>query len=127
MPTLSFPAALLHGKCPQCRKGDMFKYPLRTRLFQFNRMNETCPHCGVRLEPEPGFYQGAMYVGYAITIACIVIVSAILYLAGHPSEWVYIGTVIGFMILLIPVNYRYSRILYLHFFGGIRFDPRYSQ
>lgn len=127
MPTLSFPAALLHGKCPQCRTGDMFKYPLHTRLFQFNRMNETCPHCGVRLEPEPGFYQGAMYVGYAITIACIGIVSAILYLAGHPNEWVYIGTVIGVMILLIPVNYRYSRILYLHFFGGIRFDPRCSQ
>jgi hypothetical protein len=90
-------------------------------------MNETCPHCEVRLEPEPGFYQGAMYVGYGITIACIIIISTILYLSGHPSDRVYIGTVIGVMILLIPFNYRYSRILYLYFFGGIQFDSRYEQ
>lgn len=128
MPTLSYPAALLQGKCPRCRKGNIFTYSVAERPLQFNKMNMTCPHCEVRLEPEPGFYQGAMYVGYAITIACIVAVSFVLYfLAGHPSEWVYIGTVIGIMILLIPFNYRYSRVLYLHFFGGIKFDSRFSQ
>ena len=127
MPTLSYPAALLHGKCPRCRKGEIFKYPVSNHLFQFNKMNETCPHCEMRLEPEPGFYQGAMYVGYGITIACIIVISLILYLAGHPGDGVYIGTVIGAMILLIPFNYRYSRILYLYFFEGITFDSRYSQ
>jgi hypothetical protein len=90
-------------------------------------MNETCAHCEVRLEPEPGFYQGAMYVGYGITMFFIILISIILYLAGHPSEWVYTGTVIAVMILLIPLNYRYSRILYLYLFGGIGFDPRYTQ
>ena len=128
MPTPSYPAALLQGKCPRCRKGNMFTYSVAEYPLQFNRMNETCPHCQVRLEPEPGFYQGAMYVGYAITIACMVVVSFVLYFfAGHPSDWVYIGTVIGVMILLVPFNYRYSRILYLHFFGGIKFDQQYSQ
>lgn len=127
MPALSYPAALLQGKCPRCRKGNIFTYTLGGKLFQFNKMNKTCPHCEVRLEPEPGFYQGAMYVGYGITIAVIMIISAILYFSGHPSDRVYISTVIGVMILLIPLNYRYSRILYLYFFGGIRFDPRYEQ
>lgn len=127
MPAHSYPAALLHGKCPRCRQGDIFKFPVLKHLGQFNKMNEKCPHCDVRLEPEPGFYQGAMYVGYAITMACIIVVSIVLYLAGHPSEWVYIGSVIGLMILIIPWNYRYSRILYLHFFGGIRFDSKYAQ
>jgi hypothetical protein len=46
---------------------------------------------------------------------------------GDPSEWVYIGTVIGIMILLAPLNYRYSRILYLHLFGGIKYDPALSK
>ena len=90
-------------------------------------MNETCPHCEVRLEPEPGFYQGAMYVGYGITVMCILVVSFVLYFAGHPPAWVYTTTVIGVMILLIPFNYRYSRILYLYFFGGIGFDSSYGQ
>jgi uncharacterized protein (DUF983 family) len=127
MPALRYPAALLRGKCPRCRRGDIFTYRLRDKLFQFNKMNETCPHCEVRLEPEPGFYQGAMYVGYGITMIFIILISAILYMAGHPSEWVYIGSVIAVMILLIPLNYRYSRIIYLYLLGGIRFDPRYTQ
>ena len=127
MPALSYPAALLQGKCPRCRMGDIFEYPIRAKLSRFNKMNQECPHCHVRLEPEPGFYQGAMFVGYAITVACIVVISGILYFSGHPSDRVYIGTVIGVMILLIPFNYRYSRILYLYFFGGIHFDSRYNQ
>jgi hypothetical protein len=90
-------------------------------------MNEICPHCGVRLEPEPGFYQGAMFVGYAFTVAVIMAISAILYFSGHPPARVYIWTVIGVMVLLIPINYRYSRIVYLYLFGGIRFDSQYEQ
>ena len=85
-------------------------------------MNEHCPVCHVHLQPEPGFYQGAMYVSYAFTIAFIVMVSLILYVAGNPSEWVYIGIIIGIMTLLAPLNYRYSRIIYLYLFGGIKFD-----
>lgn len=86
-------------------------------------MNEICPRCGVRLQPEPGFYQGAMYVGYAFTIAAMLLISMLLYLLGDPSEWVYIGTVIGVAILFAPLNYRYSRIVYLYSFGGIKYDP----
>lgn len=127
MPTVSYPAALLQGKCPRCRQGDIFTYPLTEYFFRFNKVNETCLHCEVRLEPEPGFYQGAMYIGYGFTVFLIILISTILYFAGHPSEWVYTGTVIAVMVLLIPINYRYSRILYLHFFGGIRFDSRYTQ
>lgn len=128
MPPLSYPAALLQGKCPRCRKGDIFAYPINKRFFQFNKMNDICPYCGVRLEPEPGFYQGAMYVGYGFTMIIVILVSLFLYyFGGHPSEWVYIGAVIAIMILLIPLNYRYSRILYLYFFGGINFDSQYSQ
>lgn len=121
----SFPAALLHGKCPRCRTGNMFAYPAYN-LAKFNVMNASCPHCGLRLEPEPGFYQGAMYVGYAFTIFFLIVISALLYIASNPSEWVYIGVFIGFMILFAPLNYRYSRILFLHFFGGIKYDPRLS-
>ena len=126
MPDRNVAGALLRGKCPRCRQGDMFAFPA-TNLTKFNKMNDTCPYCGVRLEPEPGFYQGAMYVGYAFTIAVIVLVGLLLYLLGDPSEWVYIGVVIGLMFLLVPLNYRYSRIVYLYAFGGIKYDPSWSK
>ncbi len=124
MQTKSYTAALLHGKCPRCREGSIFTYPVK-KIAQFNTMNERCPHCNVRLEPEPGFYQGAMYVGYGITIICLLFVSLILYVLVDPtSEWTYIISIIVFMFCIAPLNYRYSRILYLHFFGGIKFDPQ---
>ena len=122
----SYISALLHGKCPRCREGNIFKYPA-TKISKFNVMNETCPCCGVGLEPEPGFYQGAMFVSYAFAVAVIVIVGLLLYFLGDPSEWVYIGIVIAVMFLLSPLNYRYSRILYLTFFGGLKYNPGLSQ
>ena len=118
--------ALIKGTCPRCREGQMFTYPL-TKLSKFNKMNEHCPHCGVRLEPEPGFYQGAMYVGYGFTIAAILTISLALYLVADPPDIVYIVTVIGVMVLLAPLNYRYSRIVYLYAFGGIKYDPSWSK
>jgi hypothetical protein len=104
----------------------MFKYPA-ANLLRFNDMNAECPCCSIRLQPEPGFYQGAMYVSYGFTVIIIGMISAILYfLAGHPSESVYIVSVITVMVLLVPLNYRYSRILFLFLFGGIKYDPRQS-
>jgi len=112
---------LLQGKCPRCHKGDIFTFPI-TSIIRFSTMNTACPVCGVRFEPEPGFYQGAMFVGYAISVVCIVILSLLLFFLGNPGQWVYIGVISFFMLLLAPFNYRYSRILYLHFFGGIHYD-----
>ena len=126
MQARNYQTALLLGECPRCRVGDIVTYPV-TRLAKFNTMNNTCPHCGVRLEPEPGFYQGAMYVGYGFTIAVLILISGILYLLGDPNEWVYVGTTIAVMLLLAPVNYRYSRIFYLYMFGGIKYNPQLSQ
>lgn len=124
---MSLVDALLKGNCPRCRTGKMFAHPA-TNLLHFNEMNGSCPHCGVRLEPEPGFYQGAMYVSYGITLLCMLVVSAVVYLTvNDPSEWVYISANIGTMILLVPWNYRYSRIIYLYAFGGIKFDPTQSK
>jgi hypothetical protein len=103
----------------------MFVHPALS--WRFNQMHEFCPHCGVRLEPEPGFYQGAMYVGYGFTVACIVIVGVILYyLLDNPSPWLSSGVVGAIMLVLVPWNYRYSRVVYLYLFGGIHFDPKFS-
>ncbi len=122
----SYGEALLYGRCPRCREGAIFTYPI-SRISKFNIMNEACPHCRVRLEPEPGFYQGAMYVGYAFTVAVLVILGVTIYAAGDPSEWVYVGVIVSVMVLLAPLNYRYSRIFYLLLFGGIKYNPQLSQ
>jgi uncharacterized protein (DUF983 family) len=115
-------SALLHAKCPQCRKGDMFTYPFRV-VSKFMVMNKTCPYCQVMLEPEPGFYQGAMYVGYGLTVVVTAAVGLFLYAIGVASAWTPVILVIVIMIGLAPLNYRYSRVLYLYMFGGIKYTP----
>jgi len=126
MQAKNYQTALLLGKCPRCHRGEIFTHPI-SRISKFNVMNKSCPHCGVLLEPEPGFYQGAMYVGYGFTIAVLVIIGGLLYLLGNPPDWVYITMTIGVMVLIAPLNYRYSRIVYLYLFGGIKFNPQLSQ
>ncbi|NBP70791.1 MAG: DUF983 domain-containing protein [Cytophagia bacterium] len=120
---VSLVSALLHAKCPKCREGDMFVYPL-THLVKFNAMHKACPVCDERLEPEPGFYQGAMYVGYALSVAVTAFVFILVFLLDIQSMWLPVIIVGAIMVLLIPVNYRYSRVFYLYMFGGIHYRPK---
>ena len=83
-------------------------------------MHHECPHCGVRLEPEPGFYQGAMYVSYGFTVGLLTILAILFYQFTDMGEWLMIGIIIGILFLLAPLNYRYSRNDYLYLFGGLK-------
>lgn len=123
MATKTSLGAFLRGKCPHCRKGDIFSYSV-FKLNRYYAMHEYCPCCGTRLVPEPGFYQGAMYVSYGFTVATLAAVSLILHATGNPSELTYILSIIGCAVLLAPLNYRYSRIAYLYLFGGITYAPQ---
>lgn len=118
--------AVVKCKCPRCRQGDVYPHGAYN-LLRFFKMNDRCQQCDVRLEPEPGFYQGAMYVSYAFSVAGLVVVGILLYYTLNPSQWVYISSIIGVMFLLAPLNFRYSRILYLYLFGGIEYKPSISR
>lgn len=54
---------MFRHKCAECHEGDMFP----TGAFSFNRpfeMHQRCPKCDANMEPEPGFYYGAMFMSY---------------------------------------------------------------
>ena len=125
MPGRSRSAAIAAGKCPRCRQGDMFPYSLYN-LTRFTVMHKYCPVCGLQYEREPGFFFGAMYISYAFSVAIFVAVGVALSVLGdYPLYYYLIGVTIT-IILLFPIMFRYSRILFLHFFGGVDFDARYS-
>ncbi len=119
--------AVLEGKCPRCRVGYMFPYgPFNIK--KMGQSNEVCSHCGLKYEREPGFFYGAMYVSYAVSVAILLVTTFVLYfLFDDPSLTAYILTVGVIAILLYPLNFRYSRILFLHVFGGIDYDPQYEK
>jgi uncharacterized protein (DUF983 family) len=113
------PNAVWQGKCPRCRQGDIFKYPL-SRISKFSEMNANCPECDAPFIPEPGFYYGALFVSYAFNVALMVMVSVILYFFVSPPEWVYGVSLVIASFLFIPISFRYSRILFLYWFGGLQ-------
>jgi uncharacterized protein (DUF983 family) len=114
--------AVIEAKCPRCRKGNMFAYN-SWMPSRFTKMNQDCPHCGLHFEPEPGFYIGAMYVSYAFGVAVVAIVFVVLNVFfDSPPTWEYMVVISCLLLLIVPPSYRYSRVLYLHWFGGIRFN-----
>ena len=122
MPKPSRVKAILEARCPKCRDGKMFEFPL-THVLKFSRMHSHCPVCGLRFEVEPGFYFGAMYISYAMSVMIFVVVGfGIYHLFDNPDYYYYMIGIPMVVLILLPVMYRYSRVLFLHLFGGIKYD-----
>lgn len=113
----------LSGLCPRCRQAKIFKKPFYS-LRGFDEMYEHCPHCGLRYEVEPGYFIGAMYVSYAISGGVALVLGFMLfYLGNDPEGWVYAAVVAPVMVLIAPVNFRISRIIWLYYVAGITYAP----
>lgn len=127
MPEKSKFSAIIEGKCPRCRKGDMFQYgPFN--YPKFTKTNADCAYCGLHYEIEPGFfYGGAMYVSYAFSVALFITVFVALNVLFDkpPLHW-YLIVIVVSNVLLAPLMFRYSRVLFLHVFGGIKYDQKYD-
>jgi uncharacterized protein (DUF983 family) len=123
--------ALLKGKCPQCRRGAIFSGSIYGLNIQ--RTNVYCNHCGQRFEIEPGYFYAAMYVSYAMNmIEMISLGFATYYISGgrldFDSLWIYVGVIFLGALLLSPLNYRYSRIILLHWLSPkIKYNPSYDK
>jgi len=120
MPSKNQLSAILQGKCPCCREGKMFKY--RATSVHFAEMNRACSVCEVSFTPEPGFYIGAMYISYAFNIILLVTIGVTLYTFTKSPDWVYIVSIIAASFVFIPFSFRYSRIIFLHAFGGLKYQ-----
>ena len=114
-------AAILQGRCPQCREGKLFQFGTYN-LGKFTKVNKECPNCQVRFEKEPRFFDGAMYISYALSVGLFLVSAFLIYYFFHPvSENVYMIAIISEVVLLYPIMFRYSRILYLYAFSGMKY------
>jgi len=106
--------AMIHAKCPRCRKGNMFANSMYG--FRPQKMHKTCPYCGFVFEQEPGYFYVAMFASYALNVAeMVAAVVAIYVLTGKiQSPWVYISIIFGVTLVLSPFNFRYSRVMLLY-------------
>jgi len=116
-------------KCPRCRKGDMFEYKNPWQLKNTMKMNKTCPVCGQPLDLEPGFYFGAAYVSYALTVAfsAVTFIAWLKCIGFSDNEnsllyWLIFNAIC--MIAIQPYLMRVSRTGWLAFF--VKYDPQWK-
>ena len=117
--------SLLYCKCPQCEIGDLFIESNAYRLNRMTEMHSKCQECHEDFQREPGFYFGAAYVSYAITVALWVAVWVALttFNALGLIEFGFYTHVVTFLtvgitclLLLLPLIYRISRSIWIRLF-----------
>ena len=83
-----------------------------------------CPVCGFRFEREQGYFTGAMYASYLIALPLVFGIFGLLWLFSSrtllAAEVMLLVTAAVF-VPLVPLVFRYSRVLWLHF--DWRFGP----
>jgi uncharacterized protein (DUF983 family) len=98
--------AVVTQRCPKCEDGKMFKGILK--------MNQTCTHCGFKFEREEGYYTMSIVIAnffYALIVAPTILIMTAL----DVPIW-KIAVILGAIsMVVIPLIFRLSRTLWLHF------------
>jgi len=106
--------SLIKYKCPNCKKGNIFN---SKSILSFGKMNSSCPECSLKYHVEPGFFYGAMYVSYILTVAEGIITYLIGQLFFEKAFYLrIIPYIIGVIIILSTTNFKLSRVLWIHLF-----------
>lgn len=127
-PVRGYLSAAMSCKCPRCRQGDLFQYPVNMLYKNNLAMNKQCPVCSQPTEMEVGFYFGTGYVSYAISIALTVTTFAIWWISIGISAtdnriWYWLISNAALLLLLQPWLMRFSRSLWLSWF--VKYEPRW--
>ncbi|MEY2793974.1 MAG: hypothetical protein RJA76_1966 [Bacteroidota bacterium] len=116
-------SAVINARCPQCREGRLFKFKF-WNVLKFSQMNDHCPVCQLRYEVEPGFWFGAMYVSYALTVGIMVVGGFVIYnFFGDPGALGYVVPITLISLLAVPFNFRIARTVFIHLFSGVDYKP----
>jgi uncharacterized protein (DUF983 family) len=114
-------AAIVSMKCPRCHQGNMYSAPISQGIY---KMHKECTVCKQPFELEPGFYWGAMYVGYALSGGYMLSTVGILILALNWSvEGAFAVSILGGL-FIFPLIARLARAVWLHIYVG--YDKKYD-
>ena len=108
--------SIVSASCPRCHKGDFFETRNPYNLHKFDKMHSHCPSCGQDFEIETGFYYGAMYVSYGLTVGFGLLLYAInRFLLGW-DDYRFLWGFPVLILLLTPIFYRMARLIWINFF-----------
>lgn len=108
--------SILKMRCPYCRMGRFYiSHPYD--LKHVGDTLEECPVCRRAYSVEYGFYMGAMYLSYGISVLLGIITYVIVTFIAEDLPLMWRVALIGVvMIALAPLAYAYSKVMYGNIF-----------
>jgi uncharacterized protein (DUF983 family) len=107
-----------HQLCPKCRQGQIYRLSL---WRGFLAMHERCPVCDHKFEREPGYFLGALYFSYAMSIPPgLLLVLLLWWITRWSFDVVMFAAFIAYL-PLVPIVTRWARVLWLYL--DWHFDP----
>eukprot|EP01041_Mallomonas_annulata_P039105 gene39105-62727_t len=88
-------------------------------------MPDRCNVCGQDFKIEDGFYLGATYVSYGITVGLTVPLLAAAYYLFNLDFMALLPIMIGLLLVLTPPIVRVSRSIWINFF--IHYNPEWKK
>ncbi|MDW8418616.1 MAG: DUF983 domain-containing protein [Chitinophagales bacterium] len=119
----SFWKSTLLQRCPRCNQGKLFHQPLFS--LRFAEMEDRCRVCGQDFRIEDGFFLGATYVSYAITVALTAPLMLLMVLVLHWDLPPILAVLTGLLLVLMPWVVRISRAAWFSFF--VPYDPDWER
>lgn len=108
---------ICQGTCPNCNKGKIFEQKGLLYKMRMPKMYENCRVCDHKFEKEPGYFYGAMYVSYMLTVAqAIGIYILLAYIFEIENNLQIFFCIVVAMIGLSFFNMRISRTIWIHLF-----------
>lgn len=112
--------SILNNKCPHCHKGNFFESQNPYALRSFAKMNSHCANCQENFKREPGYYFGATYVSYALTVGFGIGLFLLLCVVLGMSVYLYFIFFAIALIALLPLFFRVSRLIWINLFVGYK-------
>lgn len=105
------------GTCPNCNKGKIFEEKGGFLKLKLPKMHKKCTVCGYKFEKEPGYFYGAMYVSYMLTVAeAIGLYMLLAYVFKFGNNLHIFLMIAAAMIVLSFFNMRISRTIWMYLF-----------
>ncbi len=108
--------SIVNNKCPHCHKGNFFETGNLYNLKSFSKMNERCPVCNEDFRREPGYYFGATYVSYGLTVGFGIVLFLLFCVLFNGDVTHFLWTFSILLILLLPAFYRIARLIWINLF-----------
>lgn len=108
--------SILKGKCPRCNEGELWVTRNPYQLNKFGTMHERCSVCNHKYELEQGFWYGAMYFSYAISVAIGISVVVALTVLTEIGIWGKALSAFIALFFLLPPIFRLSRNIWVNVF-----------